>query len=409
MKKGFTLVELLAVITILGLLALIIVPKVQKTIKDSKKNIYESSAYALSREADNFYLTRKTELTSFDGCTYDFTNNSNTCDGFEFKGQKPDSGTLNIDKNGNVSISVKYKKNCYIKSAAYNEIKIKDYNEETCKITFNGKYIPSTNNDTHKGIVYIDPANVLNKCNEENYDNTPGVKTGCMKFYIINEKSNGTLDMILDHNTSTGIKWSWYMYNNLYGPREALYQLYEDTKDWSVANTLTSANNYTMSWNYENTNNSYTIDYTKNLSASDSYEYASNPSAYKARFITVEEIANIIGINDLESRTPQNQYFFFGSLNQTDYFNQTPSQQERQRKYGWLFDSLIDCGSRGCINNSTIEQGNYGYWTASAYKYSNNYTWYINRGGDLDTDYVGSTNRGIRPVINISKNILETY
>lgn len=41
MKRGFTLVELLAVLVILGLLGLIAVPVVDKIIKDNKNDLYE--------------------------------------------------------------------------------------------------------------------------------------------------------------------------------------------------------------------------------------------------------------------------------------------------------------------------------------------------------------------------------
>ena len=41
-KKGFTLAELLGVITLLGLLALIVIPIVDKTLKEGKDDLYES-------------------------------------------------------------------------------------------------------------------------------------------------------------------------------------------------------------------------------------------------------------------------------------------------------------------------------------------------------------------------------
>ena len=41
-KKGFTLVELLAVIMILGLVGLIAIPTVTKVIKNSKQKLYDS-------------------------------------------------------------------------------------------------------------------------------------------------------------------------------------------------------------------------------------------------------------------------------------------------------------------------------------------------------------------------------
>ena len=54
-NKGFTLVELLAVIVIIGLLAVLIVPKVNKTLKDARKSINKTSISGITRTANNYY------------------------------------------------------------------------------------------------------------------------------------------------------------------------------------------------------------------------------------------------------------------------------------------------------------------------------------------------------------------
>ena len=53
-KKGFTLVELLAAITILALLALITVPAVTKPIKESKEDLYNSQLRAFKDSAKSW-------------------------------------------------------------------------------------------------------------------------------------------------------------------------------------------------------------------------------------------------------------------------------------------------------------------------------------------------------------------
>ena len=130
-KKGFTLIELLAVIVIIGLLAVLIIPKVNKTIKDSRNNINKASVSGLIRVADNYYLEQKIK-GNFQGCTYDFTNNTNTCDGLDFSGEKPEKGKLNIDKDGKISVAAKFEKKCYIKNASSDEIIVKNYDENNC-------------------------------------------------------------------------------------------------------------------------------------------------------------------------------------------------------------------------------------------------------------------------------------
>lgn len=133
-NKGFTLIELLAVVVIIGLLAVIIIPKVKSTIDDSRKNSRILSVQSLDRMAGNYYLEKKAQTNKFTECTYNFTTNQKSCSELDFTGDKPKTGFLNIDKNGQVDIAVQYEDMCYIKNHNKEEIEIIPYDEKTCNI-----------------------------------------------------------------------------------------------------------------------------------------------------------------------------------------------------------------------------------------------------------------------------------
>ena len=59
-KFGFTLVELLAVIAVLALILIIAVPKITKTLDNSKNRTLELSAKSLARSAEEAYLEKET-------------------------------------------------------------------------------------------------------------------------------------------------------------------------------------------------------------------------------------------------------------------------------------------------------------------------------------------------------------
>lgn len=62
MKKGFTLVELLAVITILGILLVIAVPQVTSLINDSKEQSYKKQIEFIENSAKNYMSNNSLEL-----------------------------------------------------------------------------------------------------------------------------------------------------------------------------------------------------------------------------------------------------------------------------------------------------------------------------------------------------------
>lgn len=66
-RKGFTLTELLAVIAILGVIALIAFPAMTKTVNTSKEKLYESQKDIILSSAKNWALDnnslKETEIT----------------------------------------------------------------------------------------------------------------------------------------------------------------------------------------------------------------------------------------------------------------------------------------------------------------------------------------------------------
>ena len=148
-KKGFTLIELMAVIVILAVISAIIIPKIVTTIKNSKVNTYRVSVDNLVKELNNLALDKKANLLPFNGCTMNFDTSINTCTDLEYSGMLPDSGSLIVDKDGNVNGSAGYddfytniENNAIKESYVLGFVKNFDYigGEMTLNITEDGYY-----------------------------------------------------------------------------------------------------------------------------------------------------------------------------------------------------------------------------------------------------------------------------
>ena len=63
MKKGFTLVELLVVIVILGLIALVVYPAILGVINNSKQDAYKNQKKIIENAAKKWGLENSSELT----------------------------------------------------------------------------------------------------------------------------------------------------------------------------------------------------------------------------------------------------------------------------------------------------------------------------------------------------------
>ncbi len=210
--------------------------------------------------------------------------------------------------------------------------------------------VDPTSTDTHKGIVYLDPTNLENSCNASNSVSGTGIKTECMKWYIYSEDNN-SYTMILDHNTTAGVA-----YNSTGSNTE-------------MKEVKTALDNDTSTWD----------------------------SSLKARLITANEIAKITGNTSFDEKT-SSDWFYLDSNNKTQVANST-----NKSKYSWLYDYTESCEEKGCnIEDSSTTA----YWTSSSTVNRPKYVWIVYRFGTLDYSDVSNTNRGIRPVITISKSII---
>lgn len=122
MKKGFTLVELLAVIIILGILGLIVVPMVNETISNQKEKLYKRQIETIISSAESWGTKNSSKLTE-DGTSI-YVNVTTLVSSGNLKNTDIKDPRNNKVMNGCVSISYDDEYNQYV----YEYI---DSNEET--------------------------------------------------------------------------------------------------------------------------------------------------------------------------------------------------------------------------------------------------------------------------------------
>ena len=324
-NKGFTLVELLAVIVILALIALIATPIILNVINDAKKQAAKDSAYGYMDAVEKYIVSSELEDKSIKDGTYRVEELNSM--GVSVKGSTPDNGNIEI-------------KNSSVKSY---DIGIDGY------VVINGKVdkVSTTKSFKNGTAVYYNPE-TGNKCSKEAAKSTTGTRSGCMKWYVFNDKEgNATVNVILDHNTTARVAWNSTGSNS--EMKEAADTLKTDTSTW------------------------------KNT----------------ARLITANEIAKITGHPTFDASKENQKYFYLDSNNQTQTANAS-----NKSKYAWLFDYTKECTNYGCNKQDSSTEG---YWTSTR-KIGETTIWHVNREGFLSAHGMTLNCYGVRPVITISKS-----
>ena len=333
-KKGFTLIELLAVIVVLAVIALIATPIVLNLVKTAKIGSAEQSVTGYVKAIENTIIKDMLDDKNISDGTYKYDSIE-----ADISGKRPTSGEY-IVKNGRVESGNFCVDGYYIEYKKSVSKKISDTCEVLYQIYENGTAI------------YFNPG-TGKVCNKNDAVSTTGTKTGCMKWYTFNDEGSktGTVNMILDHNTTVGVAYNSTGSNS--EMKEVKTALESDTSTWD--------------------------------------------SSLKARLITANEIAKITGNTSFDEKT-SSDWFYLDSNNKTQVANST-----NKSKYSWLYDYTESCEEKGCnIEDSSTTA----YWTSSSTVNRPKYVWIVYRFGTLDYSDVSNTNRGIRPVITISKSII---
>ncbi len=355
-SKGFTLAELLGVLTLLAIIALITVPLVNKYIANSRQKAYDAEMSTLKKAAQQWFVKNSASV-QWDEYGY-YALDLDTLKQSEFLSDEAIYNPLNPDEQITGCIMINNNNGIY--SYEYSP---------TCTAIFN-VYANGT-------AVYFNPVSG-EKCTAGQAVSTTGTKTGCMKWYVFNDTDvSHTVNLILDHNTTAKVAWN-STGSNVSGPNQLLTQLQADTSTWTGVPTRSD------SYSVSNGAATYTINY----------------STYKARLIKASEIATITGnSNFVEATTRYTSWFYLDSNNQA----QTATTAGASN-YDWLFDYTNGCTSYGC---NIADASTNGYWTSTAIPVDTDLVWVVYNEGYLNNLIANyASGSGVRPVITIPKSKL---
>ena len=402
MKRGFTLIELMAVIVVLGVVATIAVISVDKIIKDNKEKTYEAQIATIEDAARTWGVKHIKELPNNEGEAISvpllyFKNEGIVAT--DIKNPK-----TNKPFNDDLYVDISYEGGIY----KYEVVEESGLGIDTNPTLLNGKYeeLKSSNTKTYENgeEVYFNVTSGT-KCTSSEAVSTTGTKSGCMKFYAFNDDGGSTVNLLLDHNTTGSFAWisqtdyisaggtksDYGTYGKSdKGPLTLLTQLKTDTASWAGTET---PSNYTMAQTGQTSNANYTIDY----------------SSYKARLITAQEIATITGNTSWDEKVAaESDWYYFDSKTSTASTTCT-SGNTTGCSYGWLYDRTnTNCTSFGCLNNEDSATTGYGYWTASSLASRSEYAWLVFLNGTVNSNAISGFGFtvGVRPVIEVLKSKL---
>ena len=410
-KKGFTLVELLAVIFILSLILVIAVPSVNRYIKQSKEKAYNTQISTIIEAAQAYasvnsgLLPRKEEFVVkitlgqlkssglikeevknpnddkyFDDAltieikkkgetyTYDIVESTiTTRDGekspiinlngspmvtYNLNATYTELGASATDSDGNaISNIVIDKSNLVMSAEGIYQVKYTATDTKGISSTVYRNVYVSNNKYANGTAIYFNP-NSNSVCSKAEATSNTSKSNGCMKWYTFNDEGSSTVNLLLDHNTTAKVAWA-STGTNANGPVEVKKQLENDIASWNGAVKST------------------------------------------ARLIEASEIAKITGYPNWNN----NRYYFHTNSN-TEYKGAAGTN-----RYAWLFDNTYNCTTYGC-NVADSSAGAYWTNTADSGNFNTAFTVYYIGILSHDNSVANASGPGVRPVITVSRDKL---
>ena len=132
-KNAFTLLELLAVIVVLAIIALIVSPFVSKAIRQAKKDSFKNSAYGIISAAELYYGGKMVNQ-DFTTTLISIQNKEISPQTFKYKGSKIEKGYIEIDEKGKIKMYLWNEGFCAKKDFNKNEVEITTDKKDECTL-----------------------------------------------------------------------------------------------------------------------------------------------------------------------------------------------------------------------------------------------------------------------------------
>lgn len=146
MRKGFTLIELLAAILVLGIIAVVVIPAMNRVIEVSSKKTFQQSNQNLLESVE--YTCSKNSLKGKNTENIYSVINGKLNEDIKVKGKLPDEVNIVTDSDCNTTLYTSNKKFCAVKGIEDNQVKIGKMIDGKCELDYSSIYTNSSCFDT---------------------------------------------------------------------------------------------------------------------------------------------------------------------------------------------------------------------------------------------------------------------